>query len=615
MRLRSAVVVALFCFCFSTVARAQQRTITIELTPTVRTQLAIWIESADGTIFQTLRLTDAIAYRGLGNRPGALQMNSGYHWPYGRREGALPIWAHRRFEATGVTWRRVVFAGRTSEGDASRAGVAEAPNTADHYYCLSFTGHETLDAVSCASVFMSNKGHFLTSDELAAGYAEPFEDMPGVGRMRQLSMDSLYPPRGDVMCTGGCLDEPDVQTYPAERVRVMPELDAVTMATPPRDVPFTFTFDLPSAWPDGDYTVFVEANTEGDLAAPTWAAPTPTTPASAWDWYAINDGYAYRGQPSVLYAVDVRVGMPTEDGYTTSAPIGHGDLHGLSGDMSSMTGSGIVDDPAGHPGSGADRLRAGPDGVRLTVTVPVLDPCSLSTPPPECGHECDEMHPCSTPLLCGPDFMCVGRCTIPMEPPAPIDVTAAPVEDIHHSHEWAHFTLTVPEVMRGIGSYEVRVGTSPIVDAASFAAARPAKAATIEDQGLVVPTTAAPGETVTVDVGQLLPSSPYWIGVRVFDGCNAAGAIAAAEVRTTAIHFTTVSPCFVATAAYGSPLDAHIGVLRRARDRWLMPHAPGRAVVRAYYELGPAAAAWIADDEDRRAWARSALDLIVRALE
>ncbi len=618
MRLGSASALALLLFVswWSVPAGAQQRTITVEMTPTIRTQLAVWIESADGAMFQTLRLTDAVAFRGLGNRPGALQMNSGYHWPYGRREGVLPLWAHRRYEVTGVTWRRVIFARRTSEGDASRAGSAEATNTADPYYCLSFTGHETLDAVSCASVFMSNKGRFVTEADVAAGYAEPFEDSPGVGRMRMLSAESLYPPRGDVVCGASCLDEPDVGTFPAERARVMPELDAVTMATPPHDMPFSFTYDVPSDWPDGDYVVYVEANTEGDYAEPTWHAPTPTAPSGQWDWYAINDGYAYRGQPSVLYAVNVRIGPTSGDGvFTASTPVAHGDIHGLSGDRRAMDGSGIIDDPTGRPGSGADRLRAGSDGVRVRVRVPVVDPCVSAMPPPECGRECADDAGCASGLLCGPDGQCVGRCTIAMHPPAPTDLVAEPVDDIHHSHEWVHFEFRAPEVVRGLASYEIRVSTQPIVDAASFRAARPAKAATIEDQGVTIPITAAPGETVSVELGQLAPSSHYYVGVRAFDECNAAGEVAASEVTTTTIHFTTVSPCFVATAAYGTPLDARIGVLRRFRDRHLMSNDAGRALVSAYYAVGPRAAAWIAASEDRRALARALLDRVISLLE
>src|SRR5262245_53226071 len=72
----------------------------VHFTPVHYAQLALWIERATGEFMSTLRLTEAVAYRGIGNRPGASQMNSGFRWPYGRREGALPIWATRRAAAT-----------------------------------------------------------------------------------------------------------------------------------------------------------------------------------------------------------------------------------------------------------------------------------------------------------------------------------------------------------------------------------------------------------------------------------------------------------------------------------------------------------------------------------
>ena len=190
-------------------ALAQGRRVEVHFTPTVRAQIAVWIERADGTLFETVRLTDAVAFRGIGNRPGALQMNSGYHWPYGRREGVLPVWAHRRHELTGALFPRVVFAGRASEGNASSAGSrGEVVNTRDNYYCLSFRdGDESLDAVTCASVFMSNKGRYLNEADVAAGYGEPWEDSPdGTSGTRALELGSLYPPRQDLGYCDGCAD-------------------------------------------------------------------------------------------------------------------------------------------------------------------------------------------------------------------------------------------------------------------------------------------------------------------------------------------------------------------------------------------------------------------------
>jgi len=599
-------------------AAAQERRVEIHFTPVARAQIAIWIESADGSLFRTIRLTERTAFYGIGNRPGALQMNSGFRWPYGRREGVLPIWAHRRYAATGRLFPRVIFAGRVSEGHASSAGSSgEITNTRDDAYCLSFTpGDEALDAVTCASVFMSNKGRYLTEADVAAGYAEPWEEPGGTSaRMRPLPLGSLYPPRQDLGDCDRCVDHPDVRNYVRDARAVMPELDAVTMATPPGEVPFVAVFEVPAEWPDGEYVVWVEANTEGDHA-PGWDPsiyPTPRQPSGRWDSWAIGYGYPYRGQPSIVYRLPIVISQAGGE-WSTAVPAGYGDLHGLDGEIRAMDGT-IRDDPAGHPGSGADRLRMRPDGTRLRVVLPETNVCARPDPPPDCGRECTENRPCGAPLICGRDGVCVGLCDVPMRPDAPVELVLEHHPERRHKHQWAVMRFRVPRSARGISRYEVRVGTRPIVDEASFSAARPAKAATLEDEALVVPVGQEPGSLVEVELGGLMPETHYWLGIRAFDDCHSAGPIAVAEIETTPIYFTTVSPCFVATAAYGSPLDARIRALRRFRDRQLLPSAPGRALVALYEAIGFRLAAWIADDEGRRAVARAVLTPIVSLVE
>jgi hypothetical protein len=155
--------------------------------------------------------------------------------------------------------------------------------------------------------------------------------------------------------------------------------------------------------------------------------------------------------------------------------------------------------------------------------------------------------------------------------------------------------------------YEVRVSTEPITDATSFMAATPAKQATLEAAELLVPTDAEPGEMIEIDMGGLIQATHYYVAVRAMDACTGVGPIAMAELTTKARVFATVTPCFVATAAWGSPLAHDVALLRRARDRYLMSNGLGRALVSAYYAVGPALADVIREREGLRAAARIAL--------
>ena len=65
--------------------------------------------------------------------------------------------------------------------------------------------------------------------------------------------------------------------------------------------------------------------------------------------------------------------------------------------------------------------------------------------------------------------------------------------------------------------------------------------------------------------------------------------------------------CFIATAAWGSPMAPRVRDLREFRDRFLMTSAAGKSFVRWYYSHGPGWAEWISKHEQARVVARTML--------
>ena len=261
----------------------------------------------------------------------------------------------------------------------------------------------------------------------------------------------------------------------------------------------------------------------------------------------------------------------------TAEPVGFGSVDGLEPDaatMHAMDGT-ITDDPVNSPGSGADRLRMPPGATyRLQVEVRDQDFCNSHSPPA-----------------------------------APTEITAAPVADPKHSHQWGHLHFIAPASSLPIARYDVRTSTCPVRSwgSASFVQGLPASSTAIASEALMVPVTGAAGSAVDVDFGGLSPSTNYFVGVRAVDGCNQVGPIAVAELTTTRVDYTKLSGCFIATAAWGSALAPEVSALRQARDR--LRQASGLFAVAAelYYRSGPAAAQVLGHSDTARALVRRLL--------
>ncbi|MGB5284938.1 MAG: CFI-box-CTERM domain-containing protein [Polyangiales bacterium] len=626
-------------------AQKSDRLLEFRFTPSRRAQIAIWIEDADGRFMETVALTSSVALRGVGNRPGALQMNSGFRWPYGRREGILPVWGHRRAEAPGAEpFPMVIFQDRSSEGFASRTSVDASP---DSYFCLSFdqttTTREALDAVTCASVFNSDKGRFVTDDDVRNRYGEPFVDVSGSESMRPLSQGSIYPPRRDVDGLGQ-YDHPDVGRFVGEARRVMPEIDAVTMATPAGDVPRTIQYIAPSDWEDGEYLAWIEVNVEGDYNEVYNDETYPTPVSESWDFWAETYGYPYRGQPSVLYAVPITIG-PIIDEYRTSEPLGYGSLHGDSSEVFAMDSS-ISDDPSNAPGSGADRLRRDDSGARFKVFVLATNICDEPEPPAICGETCLNDAECGAGFVCADDGTCMGLCDVDARPEAISDFSVQNHPNSKWSHVVGRIRFTVPESERQLRQYRVlssKLLANSIVTEDAHALELTGAGKPIQGDGLHIPVDSEcsagvaseklcapyranedgecpngidrdadgdcldPGDIIEVDTAFDAHDTEYELEIMAIDLCQAQSEPVSVGIKTTPIDFTTVPPCFVATAAYGSPLADEIWALRRFRDRYLMTNPAGRAFVDAYYTLGPYAAELIVEHPWLRTTTRALL--------
>ena len=76
----------------------------------------------------------------------------------------------------------------------------------------------------------------------------------------------------------------------------------------------------------------------------------------------------------------------------------------------------------------------------------------------------------------------------------------------------------------------------------------------------------------------------------------------------------TDEECFIATAAFGSPLAGEVAALRGFRDRVLKKYAPGRMFISLYYRFSPPVAKIIGRHESLRTITRALLYPVVIAV-
>lgn len=361
---------------------------------------------------------------------------------------------------------------------------------------------------------------------------------------------SPYPPRADLSVVGGN-DSPDVKRFSLDN-----DVAAVSGATPANGKlidPIRWYAD--SLIPDADYDLYVEVGIEGDFNA--YWPPGKATPEPHAEWDHL--GKDPFGQPSIVYKVPFRLDQSGRIA-TVTEYAGYSDYKGESGTINppdmTISQSG---------GSGADRLAQTTDSNgtwRVKVAVTPCDP---------------------------------GMCEMPQTP------SKLQFKEITDTTFRLDF-----QVPTGAPAAEYRVryqNTGPIT-AENFARALPAPSANL----------GPPGSMVGAQIVGLLPKTKYYLAVQPVSRCGSPGPLVTAEIDTSSANFTTLTGCFIATAAFGSELEPEVHLLRRFRDRYLVSNPLGQTLVGSYYTLSPGLALLVSQHEPVRQLVRDGLLPVVRAL-
>lgn len=308
------------------------RVVKFDMVPSDDLQMVVWLEDSTGNYVDTLYITRLTGSYGLGNRPGMMEFNTAWSWPYGRRITTFPVWAHRH----GMDWPLLVF----QNGDDTNLSHPLGQSSVESFYCRPLReGEAAWDTQTCASTIYTDKGVFSPSER------------------------SLYPPRTDLTPRDG-IDSADVAAFAD-----MNPFDQVSRATPPGGMPFQLSWPIPSDLPEGEYVAWIEVSKEVDQNA-TYDFPEPI--GIPWSEY----GIAYRGQPSVVYSVPISI-TGSESVASTLSYVGYGDPDGLTGML--FTPDGTITE--GVPGSGASRLLLVDDGGEMYRVRVSARPTFDSTPP------------------------------------------------------------------------------------------------------------------------------------------------------------------------------------------------------------------------------------------
>jgi hypothetical protein len=357
---------------------------------------------------------------------------------------------------------------------------------------------------------------------------------------------SFYPPRAD-LSTFGTFDSADARDFALQN-----DVSAISGATPPGGLLLNpaVRWAVPTTLANGQYIVKVEASLEGDF--------NPSHMHSAFPDYnqeLRSFGKNVFGQPSVVYAVPVTVDGSPQTGITNGA-VGYGDWDGAGGTMHPIDDT-ITD---GMSGTGVGRLDRTTDADGTWRVKAFANGCAGCLQP---------------------------------APPGGLTATAGDT--------WVNLEFLAPPSTGPLDlarRYEIRYQAKVPLDDSNF------------DNGIPADMPPAPGmsgQTQMAAVNGLKAETDYYVGIRSINACDQPSVAAFATASTTKQKFVVLHGCFIATAAFGTPMAKELDALRAVRDGALLTNPLGRLAVAGYYALSPPVANAIATDDRLRAAARTLL--------